>query len=179
MAVQMVSPMDALMTSLAEGLVAAEQKVEELAKDFGPEDPQTLKAAARVKDYQQRLGQRVQGFIVGLDAKVASIRASIENLNSEVERAKNQDLEIANRGRPYRDARKKVVDLQASQQALVQQLAYERLAAEFSREPAVDFIEQAVPPTHPSTNRGSGAVCMALGLLSSIIGIRLAKPASS
>ena len=90
------------------GLAAAEQKVEELKVDFTPEHPQVVKALGRVKDYQQRLRQRADGFIAGLEAKTSSLQESVKQMESEVEHGKMQDIELASRTRPYWDARRQI-----------------------------------------------------------------------
>jgi uncharacterized protein involved in exopolysaccharide biosynthesis len=170
-----VSPSDGLANSLVQGLVAAEQKVNELSAEFGPQHPEVVKAVARVKDYQERLRKRAEGFMLGLEAKTASLENSIETLQHEVESVQRREAESASRARPYWEARRKVDQLVELRRVFALKLATEQTESKFYRTPAVEIVEEAVATGRPSTTRAPGAACVLLGLLLAVVGSWVAR----
>ena len=82
----------------------------------GPESAELQKAESSVKDLDQKITNRVTGILLGLDAKVASLKVGLENLEKEVEKATSVDIEKARQSRPYFDAKRKLEELQRRHQ---------------------------------------------------------------
>jgi len=51
-----------------------------LQKDFGPEHVEVKKTKSSVDDLHEKINARVDGILLGLDAKVKSTRANLEDL---------------------------------------------------------------------------------------------------
>jgi uncharacterized protein YegL len=87
---------DSLLSSLLEQLTVAEQRLVTLEKEYGPTHPDVLKCKAIAEDLHTKIKSRVDGIIVGLDAKVLSLSNSLDNLEKEVAKATQIDIHKAN-----------------------------------------------------------------------------------
>src|SRR5258708_7477435 len=84
---------DNLLTSLLEQKTLAEQNLIRLQKDFGPEHVEVKKTKSSVDDLNDKINARVDGILLGLDAKVKSTKADLEDLEKEVTTATTNDIE--------------------------------------------------------------------------------------
>ena len=94
------------LSSLLDQLTVAEQRLVVLEKEFGPEHAEVLKCKAMKDDLHDKIKSRVEGIMLGLDAKVMSLKSSLDNFTREVAEAKTNDIEQANRTRPYFEAKR-------------------------------------------------------------------------
>ncbi len=92
---------DALLNSYLERLSAAEQQLVALSKEFGPGHMEVVKVKGQIEDLHTKIRDRVQGIMLGLDVRVASLRNSLDNLDKEVANATQKDIQMADRSRPY------------------------------------------------------------------------------
>src|SRR5215469_8649279 len=109
---------DTLLSSLLEQLTLAEQRYVVLTNDYGPKSPEVQKASDSVEDLKTKIQSRVSGIVVGLDVQVTSLKNGLDALQSEVEKAKQDDLDTATKSRPYWDAKRKLEELQKFGQIL-------------------------------------------------------------
>ena len=66
----------------------------------------SLKAKAMVEDLHNKIKSRVDGIMLGLDARVLSLSNSLDNLEKEVALATTNDVVRANQTRPYFEAKR-------------------------------------------------------------------------
>jgi uncharacterized protein involved in exopolysaccharide biosynthesis len=97
---------DTLLSSLLEQLTMAEQRLVVLEKEYGPLNAEVIKAQAMADDLHKKIRSRVDGIMLGLDARVLSLSNSLDNLEKEVERATTNDVARANETRPISSQRK-------------------------------------------------------------------------
>src|SRR5262249_23652886 len=90
---------DALLASLIEKASLAQQHLATVSNQFGANHAEVSKAAAALAELSGRIDSRIFGVLQGLDAKVASLREFLTDLESEVARAKTNDIEIAAQSR--------------------------------------------------------------------------------
>ena len=83
-AIPTASP-DAVLNGLMEQLGTVEQRLVGLKKDFGPEHAEVLKCQAMAEDLHSKIKTRVDGIMLGLDARVLSLSNGLVRLNKEVE----------------------------------------------------------------------------------------------
>ena len=81
---------DSLLSSLLEQLTVAEQRLVTLEKEYGPEHAEVIKCKAMADDLHDKIKSRVDGIMLGLDARVLSLSNSLDNLEKEVAHGHDQ-----------------------------------------------------------------------------------------
>jgi capsular exopolysaccharide synthesis family protein len=164
---------DPLLSSLLEQLTLAEQKLVVARKDYGPEHAEVLKLGDQVKDLQTKITKRVQGILIGLDARVASLKEGLENLKREVESSKQLDIQEANRSRPYFEAKRELEEMQRFRQLLNAKLYAERTDVDLPTTGVVEIVDKAKPSLRPS--KPNKPLNIALGvIIGLVVGVGLA-----
>jgi len=170
---------DVTLSSLLDQLNAAEQALIIKKTDYGPEHTENLKLQAQIKDLRDRINRRMDGIMGALDAKVASQKQMLDNLEDEVQKALDTDLQKAKESRPYFDAKRNLEGLQRSYQILATRIASERVDSQLPRTAQVEIIDRAVPPLRPaSPNLPRAAATIAFGLLMSLVGLGMVRGAA-
>jgi len=95
---------DGQLGSFLEQLNMAQQRLMTVQKEFGSEHVEVLKATDAVADLHQKIADRVDGIMLGLDARVASLKEGLKILTDEVSNAKSNDIAMTTLSRPYWDA---------------------------------------------------------------------------
>ncbi len=86
-----------------------------------------------VEDLHKKIKNRVNGIMLGLDARVLSLSNSLDNLEKEVEKATTNDVAKANETRPYFEAKRALDQLQRFGQILDAKIAYEKIDVQLPR----------------------------------------------
>ena len=68
----------------------AEQKLVSLKKEFGEQYSEVQKVSGQVEDLKTKIKDRVNGILLGLQARVASLKQGLDILTQEVESANRQ-----------------------------------------------------------------------------------------
>jgi len=164
---------DPLLTTLLEQLTIAEQRLLIVKKDYGSEHPEVQKAIGQVDDIRKRIQARVDGVLVGLDAKVAMLKEGVENLQSAVDKALQVDIEKARQSRPYFDAKRDLEELQRFRQILSTKIYAERTDLDLPKTSMVEILDPAKPGLRPV--RPNKPVNIALGIvIGLVVGVGLA-----
>src|SRR5207248_5779648 len=96
-------------------------------KDYGPEHAEVLKLKGQIQEIKEKINKRVEGILVGLEAKVASVGEGLTNLQKEVESANSNDIQKAKLFRPYFDKKREFEELQRFRQVLTLKIASEQI----------------------------------------------------
>jgi len=164
---------DSLLASLLEQLTVAEQHLVMLEKELGPEHVEVIKCKAMVDDLHKKVKSRVEGIMLGLDARVLSLKTSLENFTKEVAQAKTNDVAEAALTRPYFEAKRALEELQHFRQILDMRIASEKIDVELPKTMMVEIVDRAVPsatPSHPNK-----PLNIALGIIIGlVVGVGLA-----
>lgn len=167
---------DTLLVSLLEQRTAAEQRLVALQREYGPQYTEVIKVTSQLADLKDKLQQREDGILLGLEAKIASLEQSMAQLEKEVNETVQADLAAAAREQPYFAAKMEVEKLQGFRQVLSAKLASERLEAEMPHSSVVEIIEQAAVPASPtSPNRERAGALLGSGLLLIVFGLLLIR----
>jgi beta-lactamase regulating signal transducer with metallopeptidase domain len=165
---------DALLNSLLEQLSLAEQRLVMVTKDYGPQNAEVVKSKALVEDLHNKIKSRVEGIMLGLTAKVLSLSNGLDNLDREVEKAVQTDVEKANRSQPYSEARRNVEELTRFRQILDWKIASEKLDLGLPKTAMVEIVDRASPALRAiSPNLPRALALIALGVLLDIAGFLL------
>jgi capsular exopolysaccharide synthesis family protein len=158
---------------LLEQLTVVEQRLVALEKEFGPEHAEVIKCKAMKDDLHNKIKNRVEGIMLGLDARVMSLKTSLENFTKEVAEAKSNDIDQANRTRPYFDAKRALDELRRFSQILDAKIAFEKIDVVLPKTMMVEIVDRAVPGLHPV--RPNKPLNIALGIIIGlVVGIGLA-----
>lgn len=164
---------DQLLSSLLEQLTLADQRLIVVRKDYGPEHAEVLKLTGQVDDLNKKIKRRVGGILTGLDSKVAAVKLGLENLQQEVEKANQKDIENAKTFRPYFEAKRELDEMQKFRQLLNQKIYFERAEVELPKFSMVEIIDTAVAKLRPE--KPNKPLNIALGVvIGLVVGVGLA-----
>jgi capsular exopolysaccharide synthesis family protein len=164
---------DTLLASLLEQLTLAEQKLVVLEKDYGPMNAEVIKCKAMTEDLHEKIKSRVDGIMLGLEARVLSLSNSLDDLEREVSLATTNDVVRANQTRPYFEAKRNLDELQRFRQVLDVKIASEKIDVDLPKTMMVEIVDKAVPSARPT--RPNKPLNIALGIIIGlVVGVGLA-----
>jgi capsular exopolysaccharide synthesis family protein len=163
---------DQLLQELLQNLTLMEQSMVVATNDYGPEHPQVIKAKALVADLHKKVNDRVEGFLVGLKAKVDSMKKGLKTLEEQVAEAKSQDITNAITSQPYFQAKQELEQKKRFCQMLYTRLAAENIDVTLPKT-VVTIVDNAV--ASKSAVRPNKPLNIALGVvIGLVVGIGLA-----
>ena len=164
---------DQLLTSLLEQKVIADQKLVALKKDYGPENSEVLKVSSQVDDLNNKIKERVSGFLKGLATKVAGMNQSLAQLKQSVDEAQSNDIAKATESRPYWEAKRELDEAQRFRTLIDQKILIERTDLNLPKSSMVEIVDRAVQGLRPV--RPNKPLNIALGVVVGlVVGIGLA-----
>jgi len=164
---------DNLLGSLLEQLTIADQKLIGAQADFGPKSPEYNKDKDQVSDLNSKIDLRVNGIMKGLGAKVDSLGQGLTNLMTEVEKAKQEDIDMAKEAAPYFEAKRRLEELRRSLVMLETKIHNENIDKDLPRTGMVEILDDAVPGMRPV--RPNKPLNIALGIIIGlVVGVGLA-----
>src|SRR5208282_201165 len=118
---------DAQLGMLLDQLTVAEQRLVAQEKQVGEKNVELISSKALVEDLHNKITNRVNGIMLGLDARVFSLSNSLANLEQQVALATTNDVKRANDTRPYFEAKRALEELQRFRQILDWKIASEKI----------------------------------------------------
>jgi beta-lactamase regulating signal transducer with metallopeptidase domain len=167
---------DTLLTSLLEQKSYAEQALIVKRSDAGEQHPEVVKLKSQVEHLTTRLNERVDGILLGLDQRLSSEKEQLNKLIKEVEAMKQDDAALAQKSRPYFEARRKLSEAERFGQALNMKIASESIDAALPKPMTVEIMDAAMTPFRPVyPNRSKAAALILLGILLDFGGLRMMR----
>jgi len=164
---------DPNLTQLLEQQTIVEQRLVATEKEFGPENTEVTKLKAQSDDLKQRIKDRADGILSGLDARVSSVHQGLMDLSNEVAKATQADVEKATASEPYFQAKRDLEDKQRFQQMLYLKIAGERTDLALPKNSMVAIVDKAMPGLRPV--RPNKVLNITLGvIIGLIVGVGLA-----
>jgi succinoglycan biosynthesis transport protein ExoP len=164
---------DQELTSLSEALSSGQQRLNALLQDFSPDHPDVKRAQRVVDTVQEQMDDKLKGIILGLTTRVESLKARLDEIKSQVDKARKDDIELAAKYRPYFDAKHRLDNLQRIRDALNLRVEQELVELKLPTESIVEVIEKAEPGREPVKPRKK--LNIALGaIVGLIVGVGLA-----
>jgi capsular exopolysaccharide synthesis family protein len=164
---------DQILTTLLEQETLADQRLITIRGAYGDKHPDLVAATAAAQDLKAKIKVRVDGFILGLDARVASLQESMINLEKEVEKAKQDDLDKARESRPYWEAKRTLDERQKFLQMLSFRISSERTDYDLPKSSMVTIVDTATEGLKPV--RPNKTLNITLGvIIGLIVGVGLA-----
>jgi uncharacterized protein involved in exopolysaccharide biosynthesis len=163
---------DTLLGTLLEHLATAEEQLASLSKEYGPDHSAVVKVKSQIETLQRKIRERINGIMLGLEARVLSLSTSLDSFNQEVAHVKANDAVEASRTQPYFEAKRNLEDLQRFRQILDMKIASEKVDASLPNAKLVEIVDRAVPALRPiSPNMPRALAVIALGILLDIAGL--------
>jgi polysaccharide biosynthesis transport protein len=161
------------LSSLLDQLTMSDQRMVVVEKDYGPKSADVIKAKALVEDLHNKIRSRVDGIILGLDARVLSLSNSLANLENEVALATTNDIARAKQTRPYFEAKRELEELLRYRQVLDWKIASEKIDVALPKTTMVEIVDYAVPGLRPV--QPNKPLNIALGIIIGlVVGVGLA-----
>lgn len=170
---------DTVLSAFLEKRGNAEQQLASLSKEFGPQHSEVIKVQSQIEDLRSKIKDRVDGILLGLNAKVLSLSNSLDNLNQAVSQAATNDVAQASRSQPYFEAKRNLDELQRFRQVLEMKIASEKIDVALPKSSLVEIVDRAVPSLRPnSPNLALALALIVLGILLDIGGLLTLKGGS-
>jgi succinoglycan biosynthesis transport protein ExoP len=164
---------DPRLSELLLNLGQAQSKLNSLSPDLGKEHPDYAKAKLVVENLEQQVNDTVNGIIQGLGTRVASLGAKLKEIEMEVEKAKQEQISLSGKYRPYFDVKRDLENLLRVRDALSMRTEEERIEADIPVTGGVRIVDFAVPALKPA--RPIVPLNIALGVVVGLIlGVGLA-----
>ena len=135
---------DPLLNSLLSELDLAEQNLIKLHGEYGDAHPKVMTAKESVDDLNRKVDDRVDGILVGLQAKVDSAKAYLDDIKKQVDDAQKTDIEMATKSAPYFTAKEALEDKKHWRQILAMKAGEEQVDKELPRARLVTIVDPAV-----------------------------------
>ena len=136
---------DELLSKLMQDLSTTEANLASKATVYGPENPEIKQGAALQVDLNNKVNERIDGMLSGLEVTVAAKKAQLDSLAQAVDSAKTNDVERAALYRPYFEAKRRLENLQKIMDAVVLRIEQERIDATIPKKGIVEITDQAEP----------------------------------
>ncbi|MFA6545201.1 MAG: polysaccharide biosynthesis tyrosine autokinase [Limisphaerales bacterium] len=161
---------DELLTRRLERLSVAKEEFIGKSKDLGPLNPEYLRMQALISELSTQVDQRTSAIMMGLDAELKAVKATVEERTQKLESEKLKNREIAEGKRIYQIALQELERQQRLRDMVENKIKVEELDRDIQRTTAVriiDIAEAAIKAAYPkmALNVALGAfVGLVLGL---------------
>lgn len=164
---------DQNLSELLQAQTLTDQKLIATEKEFGPKYVEVEKLAAQSADLKQKIRERAEGILRGLDARVASLQQGLSDLSNEVVKATQADVDKANETQPYFQAKLNLEEQQRFRQMLYLKIASEKTDLQLPRNSVVAIVDTATPSLRPV--RPNKVLNITLGvIIGLVVGVGLA-----
>jgi len=147
-AVSTSSP-DQQLGTLLEQLATAEQKWAVIVETYGADHPETKSTRRLLDQITQQVSDRLEGILEGLRVKTVQYKAKLDELQAEVEKAKQGDNAAAIARRPYFQMKRDLENAQQIREKLWIRIMQEEVEASIPKSGIVDVIDPAEPGLRP------------------------------
>lgn len=163
-AIQTAVGTDTELANLVTEWNAAGEKVIALEKDYATNHPVYLNAKAVTEDLNRRIQSRVDGIVAGYEVRLDQVRNAALSLQEKLDRARAEDLEAADKTRPYYEAKQRLDELIRFRTVLAMKIASEQTDAQLPKLTPVAIVDTATPALAPSSpNRPRALGIMLVG----------------
>jgi len=148
--IQTIVEPDAALASLLSELDFASQELLKKKRTLSDDHPDCQNAKRLVDQLYEKISQRVDNLMFGLQTRLKSINAWIGTQTNKLAMTIESDIETATRTRPYWEAKRKHNDLLQFRTALQAKLASQETDLQLSKESVVEIIDfQKTPNSMP------------------------------
>jgi polysaccharide biosynthesis transport protein len=140
---------DQNLSELLNSLDEARQKLVTLLSDESTNNPNVVRAQNLVDELNREINNRVNGIMAGLENKVESTKAAVDQLSNEVAQAKEEDQREEIIGQPYWEAKRDLNNKIEIHNLLYTKIASNELDLNAPKNSMVEITDPAVPGKEP------------------------------
>jgi capsular exopolysaccharide synthesis family protein len=164
---------DSALNDLLSKLHEARQNWVTLTNDYSITSVNVTRVQSLIDELKHEINDRVVGIMEGLEAQVASKKASLDAMTEAVDQAKEKDQEAAKKNQPYYDAKRDLEQKFKMHELLYSKLEAEKLDLNLPQNSMVQITDWAEPGKAPV--KPNKTVNIVLGLVfGMVMGIGLA-----
>ena len=113
---------DEILTQLLKDAMAMETRLVTLRSDMGDQNPELVRALKLRDELDKQIDARLKGILQGMEVRVKSLKASVDELKEKIAEAKKDDSQSLDRYQPYFQAKRDMENLQKTRDALMSRL---------------------------------------------------------
>ncbi len=164
---------DGILGTLLQNLLETESRLITLRSDYGDQNPEVQRALKLKEGLEHQIDDRLNGIMKGMETKVASLKAVVVNSQVQVDKAKAEDIALAERTRPYYLAKAELDRVRKFREVLYLRTFQENVEVKMPKTTMVQIIEHAEASTRPV--RPNKPLNIALGIIIGlVVGVGLA-----
>ena len=137
---------DAQLDVLIRELHTGQQTLANHSIDLGEHHPRIKGLEKVVATLEQQIGDRIQGVLAGLELKVSSAFAQVEQLQRDVADAKKRESDMRETGREYFDAKRELSNTTRIRDTILFRIMQEEVDLALPKESTVEITDNANKP---------------------------------
>ena len=137
---------DAQLDVLIRELHTGQQTLANLGVDLGDEHPRIKGLKVVVATLEGQIDDRIRGILAGLELRVNSTKAQVEQLQSAVADAKKRESDMREKGREYFDAKRKLSNTTRIRDTILLRVMQEEVDLALPKESTVEITDDADLP---------------------------------
>ena len=137
---------DAQLDVLIRELHTGQQTLANHSIDLGEEHPRIKGLEKVVATLEQQIDNRIQGVLAGLELKVRSAFAQVEQLQRDVTDAKKRESDMRKKGRNYFDAKRALANKTRIRDTILFRVMQEKVDLALPKESTVEITDEAEVP---------------------------------
>jgi len=137
---------DAQLDVLIRELHTGQQTLANHSIDLGEEHPRIKGLEKVVATLEQQIDNRIQGVLAGLELKVRSAFAQVEQLQRDVTDAKKRESDMRKKGRDYFDAKRALANKTRIRDTILFRVMQEKVDLALPKESTVEITDEAEVP---------------------------------
>ena len=137
---------DAQLDVLIRELHTGQQTLANLSVDLGDEHPRIKGLKVVVATLEGQIDDRIKGILAGLELRVNSTKAQVEQLQSDVADAKKRESDMREKGREYFDAKRKLSNTTRIRDTILLRVMQEEVDLALPKESTVEITDDADLP---------------------------------
>jgi len=158
---------DAQLDVLIRELHTGQQTLANQSIDFGELHPRIKGLKKVVSILEEQIDDRIQGVLAGLELKVRSAFAQVEQLQMDVTDAKKRESDMRETGREYFDAKRELSNITRIRDTILFRIMQEQVDLALPKESTVEITDDANLPT--KAVRPNKPLNIALGVVVGLI----------
>ena len=137
---------DAQLDSLIREFLTGQQALANQSIDLGDQHPRIKGLKKVVAILEGQIDARIQGVLAGLELRVKSSKAQVDQLQQDVSGAKTKESEMREKGREYFDAKRALANTTRICDTILLRVMQEEVDLELPKESTVEIIDDADLP---------------------------------
>ena len=137
---------DAQLDVLIRELHTGQQTLANLGVDLGDEHPRIKGLKVVVATLEGQIDDRIRGILAGLELRVNSTKAQVEQLQSDVADAKKRESDMREKGREYFDAKRELSNTTRIRDTILLRVMQEEVDLALPKESTVEITDDADLP---------------------------------